>query len=340
MKRVILFFAPLTLLAVCLAGSAVGQSKPKDPQWTHAFDLACRKFGEAEFTPSTQKFGVEALRDLNVGLGMYVTEKGTVALASGFDGLAGAASSKSPIWITGLDLPARKAGESDFNKAKTYCLEIFRDPHTDNAVFMTSDGRIAAASAKGKILAGNKTPKCIHSVDLNVRKGGEKEWKNPIKVGVEIYRDENTGNLIYVTDTGAIAVVADKGGEAPKGDVKAPAWLHGLDLVIRKQDEATFTNDTRRFGVEVFRDEQNGNIIYICESGAIAVVPGGEKLTAPTANVKEPAWSHGWNVKARKYGEKDFSNRTTVFGGEVFRDDNTGTIIALSETGAISAIKP
>ena len=70
---------------------------------------------------------------------------------------------------------------------------------------------------------------------------------------------------------------------------------------------------------------------------AIAVIPGGEKLAAPTADVKEPVWSHGWNVKARKFGEKDFNDRTQVFGGEVFRDDNIGAILTISDTGALSA---
>ena len=209
MNRVIFLLAPLAMLVALTPDWAAGQDQPKDPQWTHAFDLACRKLGEAEFTPSTQKFGVEALRDQNVKLGLYVTEKGAIALAPGFEGLPASVPAKTPIWITGLDLPARKAGEKDFNKAKTYCLEIFRDPHTDNALFITSDGRVAAASAKGKILAGSKTPKCIHSVDLNVRKGGEKDWKDAAKIGIETYRDENTGNLIYISDSGAVAVVAD-----------------------------------------------------------------------------------------------------------------------------------
>jgi len=43
-------------------------------------------------------------------------------------------------------------------------------------------------------------------------------------------------------------------------------------------------------------------------------------------------------VKARKFGEKDFSERQSI-GGEVFRDDNVGAILTISETGAISAIR-
>ena len=53
----------LALLAFAPVPDALAQKeKPKEPLWTHAFDLSCRKFGEAEFTDKTQKFGVEVFR--------------------------------------------------------------------------------------------------------------------------------------------------------------------------------------------------------------------------------------------------------------------------------------
>ncbi|HEV3262126.1 MAG TPA: hypothetical protein VG013_35065 [Gemmataceae bacterium] len=55
---------------------------------------------------------------------------------------------------------------------------------------------------------------------------------------------------------------------------KGPKFLHGLDLKVRKGGESDFTDKTPKIGVEVFRDENNGNLIYISESGSIAVVPG------------------------------------------------------------------
>ncbi len=54
---------------------------------------------------------------------------------------------------------------------------------------------------------------------------------------------------------------------------KAPKWMHGLDLRVRKGGEADFTKDTKKIGVEVFRDENTGNLVYISEAGSIAVVP-------------------------------------------------------------------
>lgn len=54
---------------------------------------------------------------------------------------------------------------------------------------------------------------------------------------------------------------------------KEPKCLQGLDLKVRKAGVAAFTKDTQTFGVEIFKDETNNNLIYITENGAIAVVP-------------------------------------------------------------------
>lgn len=55
---------------------------------------------------------------------------------------------------------------------------------------------------------------------------------------------------------------------------KGPKWSHGLSLGARKSNEDDFTKETKKYGIEVFRDENNGNLIYISETGAIAVVSG------------------------------------------------------------------
>jgi hypothetical protein len=58
--------------------------------------------------------------------------------------------------------------------------------------------------------------------------------------------------------------------EAPKG----PKWTHGLDLKVRKGGEAEFSKDTKKIGIEVFRDENNNNLIYVSDTGSIAVIAG------------------------------------------------------------------
>lgn len=54
---------------------------------------------------------------------------------------------------------------------------------------------------------------------------------------------------------------------------KKPYWLHGIDLKVRKAGESEW-KDAKGYGIEVFRDENNGNLVYISETGSISVVPG------------------------------------------------------------------
>jgi hypothetical protein len=56
--------------------------------------------------------------------------------------------------------------------------------------------------------------------------------------------------------------------------VKAPSWLHGMNLRARNSKEDDFNKDTKKYGIEVYKDENNGNLIYISETGSIAVLPG------------------------------------------------------------------
>ncbi len=95
--------------ALCTPNLAA-QQKPKDLQWTHAFDLSCRPYGKAEFDKDTPKFGVEAFRDNNNNLGLYISQAGSIAVGRGFENLKLPLSSKGPDWITGLDLPAATRG--------------------------------------------------------------------------------------------------------------------------------------------------------------------------------------------------------------------------------------
>ena len=58
-----------------------------------------------------------------------------------------------------------------------------------------------------------------------------------------------------------------------QGEPKAPTWKYGLNARVRTGEEANFNKGTRKFGVEVYLDENNGNLIYISETGSISVVP-------------------------------------------------------------------
>ena len=56
-------------------------------------------------------------------------------------------------------------------------------------------------------------------------------------------------------------------------ETKKPTWLGDQDVRVRRGGEKEFSEMTRKWGVEVFRDENTGNTIFITESGALAVLP-------------------------------------------------------------------
>jgi hypothetical protein len=62
-------------------------------------------------------------------------------------------------------------------------------------------------------------------------------------------------------------------GRAADNKVKAPTWMHGFNVKSRKFNEYDFNKDTKKYGIEVYKDEENGNIIYVSETGSIAVLP-------------------------------------------------------------------
>lgn len=61
--------------------------------------------------------------------------------------------------------------------------------------------------------------------------------------------------------------------DAQATTVKAPTWKYGMNVMSRRSDEANFDDKkTKKFGLEVYLDEANKNLIYISETGSIAVV--------------------------------------------------------------------
>lgn len=49
--------------------------------------------------------------------------------------------------------------------------------------------------------------------------------------------------------------------------------LLGHELKVRKVGEANFTDESKKVAFELYRDEANQNLIYVTDTGAIAVVP-------------------------------------------------------------------
>jgi hypothetical protein len=63
---------------------------------------------------------------------------------------------------------------------------------------------------------------------------------------------------------------------AQEKQIKVPEWSHSFAVKVRNGTETDFATGTKRIGIEVYKDANNGNLVYISETGSIAVVPAGK----------------------------------------------------------------
>jgi hypothetical protein len=338
--------APVLLLALLVpaALSRAQDGKAKDPQSKYAMDLRARKSVEPEFTKDTKKYGVEIYTDGYTSDGIHMSETASLSVVAAKQFKAGEGKAKEPLWQHGLTLNVRPAGEKSWEKGKKFGLEVFKDDNNGDLIYISENGIVGTVPSKYTTLTTlekgkPKNPTWKHAMDLKVRKAGDIDWDKAKKFGVEIFRDENNGNLIYITETGHFAVVSSKLTNKEETG-KGPNWQHGLELAARKHGEKEFGKDTKKYGYEVFLDDTNGNLVYIGETGAIAVVPAKFAKGTEMGKSKDPTLKHAMDLQVRKAGQKDFGKECPRFGIEVYQDENNGNLIYLSEAGELSVVSP
>ncbi len=317
-------------MAAAAAGPEVqGQPAAAKPVWVYAHDLRVRKGGTTDFGPDTPKVGVEFFKDDGGGALVAITQAGNLAVAPA--GSLGA--DKKAAWLFAHDLRARKGDEEKFTKdTAKFGVEAFRDTASGKILYVCEKATIALADAPPTV-ATDKEPAWHHGLVLKVRGPGEKDWANAKKFGVEAFKDGNTGGLIYITETGSIACFPAPPQPPAPDKVKPPKALYGLELRVRKADEPDFTPNTRKVGVEVFRDDNSGALLYVSETGSLAAA-------VPPAEVKSGqgvAWKHAMTLKARPGGVNEFA-KANKYGVEVFQDNNTGNLVYVTETGSVAVL--
>ncbi len=322
--RLLLSFA----LAAGCAGSAFAQPAPKS-LWVYAHDLKVRKGGDTDWDKAT-KIGVEFFKEPLGGATLAISQSGNITVLAAGD----AGATKKAEWQFAHDMRARKADEDKFSKDTTkYGVEAFLDTATNKLIYIGQTGGIAL----GGIVAASKDkgPVWHHALLLKIRGPNEDAFgKDTKKYGVEVYKDENTGGLIYITETGMLATGPAPAAPPEADKVKAPKALYGLTCRVRKADEPDFVDGkTAKFGVEVFRDENTNGLIYISETGSIATSP----VPADLKEKQGLEWKKAMSLKARPGGVPEFA-KANKYGVEVFTDKNTGNTLFITETGAIAVL--
>jgi len=335
MKRVACLLVAVALPMLGLGLTSLLAADTKGVDWKHGLSFYVRRAGQTEINDKTQKYGAEIFLDKDLNKLVYICETASIGLGTSAR-LGDGQEVKPPRLFHALEVRVRGANEATFSdKTRKYSSEVFKDVNTDNLVYISETGSLAVtptgiASAPDTI----KDPVWFHGLDVKVRKVGEKEFNDKTKkIGLEVYKDENTNHLLYITDAGRIAVVPAGSATKPT-EVKAPTWFHGFEVKVRKADEKDFSKDTRAYGVEVYKDDNANMLLYVSETGDIAVVPAGG-VDKPSSS-KEPKWMYGRSFRVRKAAEKDFNDMTQKFGAEVYQDTNSGNLVYITETGTLT----
>ena len=263
--------------------SAQDKSKITPPKHLYGHDLKVRPGGEREWLKAV-KIGVELFHDEGTRSIIAISDVGSISVAPApVSGAVGA--DKTCKWLTAHDLNCRKAGETDFTqKTKKWGVELFQDRATNRLLYACESGAIALAPVPGSLVT-EKGPKWHHALEPRVRTTDMSEFKDAKKFGMEIFKDENTGGLIYITETGSISTAASPAAKPEK--VLPPKAAYGLSLRVRGAEESDFTDKTKQISLEVFEDPNANTLFYLTEAGFIATAPFAGKIDE---NAKGVTW--------------------------------------------------
>jgi hypothetical protein len=245
---------------------------------------------------------------------------------------------KAPAWSYGLDLKCRTSNQTTFELARIFALDVYRDDNHGKGLYITEMGVLASARGFEHPKGPPRPPTWLHKLDLKARPANVEGFRRVGALGLEVFRDEVNRHWLYVTETGGFAVVPAArraaGGVAAKGAV----WLHGLDLKVRKGGQNVWDKNTPVWGIEVYLDQNTGNLIYLCQNGMLAAVPHFQEVPAPTPVGRAPEWLAGLDVQVHHGGQPRRLRRFLTYGVEVYRDENNGNLIWISETGSLAVV--
>jgi hypothetical protein len=177
-----------------------------------------------------------------------------------------------------------------------------------------------------------------YRLELRVRKAAEHTLTADTRtVAVDVFAERGTGRLLYVPDTNTGLAVVD-GSRRAAGQPSRPAkWFGRLVLKVRKRAEEEFGPGTRQVGVEVYRDPNAGNLVYVSETGHVAMTP---QPPAPEAERgREARWLYRLPLRVRRIEEDADRLRPPLrCNVEVYRHESAGALIYLADNGALAVL--
>jgi hypothetical protein len=129
-------------IGVTTGGDVPAAGKVKNPEWKHGMELKVRDAGVADFNDKTPKIGIEVWLDPNTNRSVFISQSGQISLVNGVK--FADTKNRNPDWKHGLEMAARKAGVSEFEKATKYGMEVYADELTNTLIYIVQTGSLAA----------------------------------------------------------------------------------------------------------------------------------------------------------------------------------------------------
>lgn len=246
------------------------------------------------------------------------------------------APAKQPKWVAAQDLQYRKGKETTWDKAPWIGVEFFHDPTASAVVAINSLGNLVVVAEDVMPSKGVKAD-WVTGLSFSVRGAADEKFTTTTPLfGVEVFRNALPNRLLYVSERAGMAIAPT--GAATTG--KDPQFQYGLTLRVRKPGQAVFGPEAKAVGLEAYKDNNTGGMVYITEGGMLAAATAVPDKAPDTKDVKKPKPLHGLEADVRKADEANFTPKTQKIGIEVFQDQNTGTLLYISEAGSIAAVPP
>ena len=262
--------------ARCLVGAECpwAREETRKAGMVARLDMACRKFGEADIDKKTKRWGVEAFRDDNTSAasGFYISRPVASPRAEFQGPVAAAQSEQGPRVEDRARISPHEGRRQQVRQGdQVHSMEVFRDPNVEIWLFISEQGNIAATNGKLFPAPSTRPPNGSTASICKSAKAASRNSRTPRKFGIEVYPTATRQPRLRHRERRHRHHPRNQG--SPRRQRKIPGLAARPRSSCRKHDEKSFTEKTRKFGVEVYHDVTTGNLIFISETGSISVTP-------------------------------------------------------------------